>query len=688
MSGLTNPPGNDLPASKSADDNEATIFAPQPAKLAAAGGETVAPTSPPAAADPAPSTDPATPTGSTSGPKVVPSLASITTGAILAHTYEIEALLARGGMGEVYRARHTELGSQHAIKVILPQLASEARFISLFQEEARKLRRVRDDAVVGYEGLFLDENGLRYLVMEFVDGPSLAHVMATRRFSTTEILQLRDRVARGLAAAHEKGIYHRDISPDNIILVEDRTDQAKIIDFGIAKSTEPGDRTVVGQDFAGKYSWVSPEQLGLYGGTVDGRSDIYSLGLVLAAAAIGRPLPMGNSPISVIEARRGVPDLSAVPEELRAVIAPLLEPNPADRPQSMRDLLAGVPAPARSAPPQVKQEPPPDFDFLAPAEPAKHETALPPPRPVEAAPAKRRSMAPVAGAAVVAVAAIAGAGWYFLRPTPPAAPPIARPVTPTAQTDATQPQVQQQPQTPPSQTTPTQTATAPGPAPQREDVLAAAQQVTAGYQCAHLTVSLGDDLKGTVSGYVASQLDLSSLRANLVGVRGAEIAASGVQVLERPFCTVAQLLDTNTTEDAPAVEFNRSTKIYHDGDKLVLNARTGDRDGYLYVDYIDNTGSVVHMLPLPGKPAALIKAGTRVTLGTASPTPKPNEKIYEVSEPFGANMIVTFVSPKPLFDKSRPEQESFDQYGDALDAALRRTGPGVISSYSLFETHK
>ncbi|HEV2675039.1 MAG TPA: protein kinase [Aliidongia sp.] len=682
MSGLTNPPGNDLPAPKSADDEEATrIFAPQPSAIVAAQTAAAAEPTPPPAASVAATSAPSP------APKIAPSLASITTGAILAHTYEIEALLARGGMGEVYRARHTELGSQHAIKVILPALASEARFISLFQEEARKLRRVRDDAVVGYEGLFLDENGLRYLVMEFVDGPSLAQVMTQRRLSTAELLQLRDRIARGLAAAHEKGIYHRDISPDNIILVEDRADQAKIIDFGIAKSTEPGDRTVVGQDFAGKYSWVSPEQLGLYGGKVDGRSDIYSLGLVLAAAVIGRPLPMGNSPISVIEARRAVPDLSQVPEELRPVIAPLLEPNPEDRPQSMRDLLAGVPAPTR---PVITQEPPPDFDFPAPEPAGTTKTApVPPPKPVEIATAKRSSALPIAAVAVISFAAAAGAGWYFLRPAPEAVPTVAtvKPVVvPDATPKVTPPPVAAEVSSPTPQS-PTQTATAAaGPVPRREDILAAAQQVTSAYQCAHLTVSLGNDLKGNVTGFVSSQLDLSGLRASLVGLRGAEIAADGVKVFERPFCSIVQSLDTTTTAGAPAVEFNRSSKIYHNGDKLVLNARTGDRDGYLYVDYIDNTGSVVHMQPLPGKPAALVKAGTRVTLGTASPTPKANEKIYEVSEPFGSNMIVTFVSPKPLFDRPRPEQEAYDQYSDALEAALRRTGPGVDSSYSFFET--
>src|SRR6185369_10191282 len=147
------------------------------------------------------------------------------------------------------------------------------------------------------------------LVMEFVDGISLAKLIKQRALGPDEVRRLRDRCALGLAAAHEKGIFHRDISPDNIILVDGKTESAKIIDFGIAKSNDAGDRTVVGQDFAGKYSYVSPEQLGAFGGQVDDRSDIYSLGLVLVAAAQGRALDMGNSPISVIEKRQNVPDL-------------------------------------------------------------------------------------------------------------------------------------------------------------------------------------------------------------------------------------------------------------------------------------------------------------------------------------------------------------------------------------------
>src|SRR5215471_7934666 len=270
-----------------------------------------------------------------------PTAAVLTPGNLLGNTYVIEALLARGGMGEVYRARHVELGTEHAIKIILPSLADDPKIVQLFRDEARKLGRVNNDAVVDYEGFFRDERGLRYLVMEFVHGESLDQILRGRRLEADEVLRLRDRLARGLAAAHEKGIVHRDVSPENILLPGGSVDRAKLIDFGIAKSTDPSGMTVIGGDFAGKYSYVSPEQVGLFGGRVDLRSDIYSLGLVLAAAAMGfgKKLDMGSTAPTMIAARQKVPDLSEVPAVLRPVIARMLEPRPDDRPPSMRALL-------------------------------------------------------------------------------------------------------------------------------------------------------------------------------------------------------------------------------------------------------------------------------------------------------------------------------------------------------------
>jgi osmotically-inducible protein OsmY/predicted Ser/Thr protein kinase len=282
---------------------------------------------------------------------------SLNPGSLLAHTYEIVGMLARGGMGEVYRARHRYMGTEHAIKVILPELASDQRVVGLFRREAQVLRQLRHEAVVAYDGLFSDEYGRVYLAMEFVDGPSLKDALKNGAIPPDEVRMLRDRLASGLAAAHEAGVVHRDLSPDNVILPEGRLDQAKIIDFGIAKRTDPEKSTIIGSQFAGKYSYASPEQFGMYGGDVGPKSDVYSLGLILAAAASGTALPMGTSTIEVVEARRKVPDLAGVPDDLRGEIAPLLEPDPKDRPDSMREIV-GLGRPGARGRPEGRATPP------------------------------------------------------------------------------------------------------------------------------------------------------------------------------------------------------------------------------------------------------------------------------------------------------------------------------------------
>jgi serine/threonine-protein kinase len=270
---------------------------------------------------------------------------AIPAGTLLINTYRIERLLGSGGMGEVYLARHTGLGTRHAVKVIRPALFENQKILDLFRREASVLRGVRHDAVVSYDGFFLDEHGRDYLVMEFVEGPSLSERLRQRALTLEETLALRDRLANGLAEAHRKGAVHRDISPDNIILANGRLEEAKLIDFGLCKLTDPAQQTIIGSAFAGKYRFASPEQLGLFEGAIDARSDLYSLGLVLAAAITGRPLDMGITFEAVLQARRKVPDLEGVPAALREQLAAMLQPNPADRPQSLGELLERWPSP-------------------------------------------------------------------------------------------------------------------------------------------------------------------------------------------------------------------------------------------------------------------------------------------------------------------------------------------------------
>lgn len=263
-------------------------------------------------------------------------------GTLLSHTYRVEGLIARGGMGEVHRARHVDMDTWHAVKVIRPELAQDAKMVELLRREAAALREIRHEAVVSYDGVFRDEFGRILLSMEFLDGPSLHEVLQAGPLDAASVAVLLDRIASGLAAAHQRGIIHRDMSTDNVILPGRDIANAKIIDFGIAKQTAAGAGTVIGDGFAGKYGFASPEQFGLFGGQVGPQSDIYSAGLVLAAAALGHPLDMGRTPQAMIERRMSVPDLSAVEEPLRGVLCSMLEPDPQNRAGTMAELVGAL----------------------------------------------------------------------------------------------------------------------------------------------------------------------------------------------------------------------------------------------------------------------------------------------------------------------------------------------------------
>jgi serine/threonine protein kinase len=254
--------------------------------------------------------------------------------------YEIETLLAQGGMGEVYKGFNIQTGDPVAIKMILPELARNADAFALFRREASTLHNLQHEAIVRYFVFSVDPDLQRaYLAMEFVDGPSLTHRLTQGPLSVQEATILRKRIAGALDAAHRFGGIHRDISSDNVILPGNDLNRAKIIDFGIARSQRPGEGTLIGGGFAGKYNYVAPEQLGLAGGEVTAKSDIYSFGLVLAEALRGRPIDMNGTQLEIIEKRRSVPDLSDIDFTVRPLLQAMLQPLPADRP-SMAAVVA------------------------------------------------------------------------------------------------------------------------------------------------------------------------------------------------------------------------------------------------------------------------------------------------------------------------------------------------------------
>ena len=532
-------------------------------------------------------------------------------GTVLGHTYVVEALLARGGMGEVYRAKHIELGTEHAVKVILPSLANDPKVSHLLVEEARKLGRVRNDAIVNYEGLFRGEGDLRYLVMEFIEGESLTKILSRRRLEPDEVLRLRNRLVQGLAAAHDRGIIHRDLSPDNIILPEGDVDRAKLIDFGIAKSANPGDATVVGSSFAGKFSYASPEQVGLFGGQVDARSDIYSLGLVLAAAAIGfgKALEMGASPATVIAARQRLPDLAAVPASLRPVIEPMLQPRPEDRPASMRELLVAA-----------KPEPPP-ARTRAPAAPRAPRNWL---RPVLIA----------AGTVIIVGAAIAVA---MLRVSTPSGSPVD--------------ELRRQ--------------------------LAAA---TAGYQCAALDVAVSPDREVRISGHLATPQEIDRLRRDIGAISGVGPASFDVGVMGWPYCEVAAMLTPLTGQgmrDAPTLAL--TSKELHIGDRLTVDVRAPGFDGYLYIDYFNAEGEVLHVFPSGRDRLNLRPSRNHFVLGCP-----PMLTTYTLGGKPGRQLVSLVATSKPLFSDPRPEVEQARDYLANLSEAIGRAPSGKTAGAMLF----
>jgi serine/threonine-protein kinase len=267
--------------------------------------------------------------------------------------FEIDQRIASGGMGEIYRGHAIETGDPVAIKVMRTDLADNTTALALFRKEASALHYIHHEAIVRYYIFSNDPGtGRHYLAMEFVDGHPLSELLQRGPLGFEAVRLLQERLAAGLNAAHQHGIIHRDLSPDNVLIPGSDLARAKIIDFGIARSTRVGDGTIIGSGFAGKYNYVSPEQLGLFGGDVTAKSDIYSLGLVLAECLTGRPIDMGGTQFEVLEKRRVVPDLRMIDKRFRPLLEKMLQPNPADRPDSMAAVAAWRPEPETLPPPR------------------------------------------------------------------------------------------------------------------------------------------------------------------------------------------------------------------------------------------------------------------------------------------------------------------------------------------------
>ncbi len=259
-------------------------------------------------------------------------------GELLNNTYRIETVLGRGGTSEVYKARNEISGRFVAIKALKSEFSGDEGYLTLMRRE-EEIREIRHDAIVRYSENHRTPDGHIYLVMDYVQGPDLNALLKAGGLPASDLLAVATRVAQGLSVAHGRNIVHRDLSPDNIILRGGKPSEAVIIDFGIAKDTNPGAETIVGNEFAGKYAYAAPEQLS---GNTDARSDIYSLGALLLATFRGAKPDIGNNPMEVLK-RKGEPlNTDGLPEPLKSVIDKMTRPLAAERYQSADALLAAL----------------------------------------------------------------------------------------------------------------------------------------------------------------------------------------------------------------------------------------------------------------------------------------------------------------------------------------------------------
>jgi serine/threonine-protein kinase len=259
-------------------------------------------------------------------------------GDLVNNTYRVEALLGRGGTSDVYRARSEISGRLVALKVLKAEFSTNEDYLLLLTRE-EAMREIRHDAIVRYSENHRTADGHVYLLIDYVDGPGMDKKLKQGPMSAEDLLVICRRVSEGLHAAHERKIFHRDLSPDNIILRDDDPAQAVIIDFGIAKDTNPGAETIVGNEFAGKYAYAAPEQLS---GKTDARTDIYSLGASLLANYRGKSPDLGRNPMEVLQKKAETLDTEGVPEPFKSILDKMTHPNPDERFQSAAAVVAAV----------------------------------------------------------------------------------------------------------------------------------------------------------------------------------------------------------------------------------------------------------------------------------------------------------------------------------------------------------
>ncbi len=291
---------------------------------------------------------------------------SLQTGERALGRYTVGTLLGEGGMGQVWRGEHADLGMTVALKVLLGE--RDAVSLGRFKREAQLMAKVRHPNVVSVLDYGMLDDGSPCIVMEFVQGESLEHRIARGVQPWSVGLEVFRGLLRGLGAIHEQGLVHRDLKPSNVVIAPGTPETPKLIDFGIARPVEEGvvTRFTSTGMIVGTPAYMPPEQF--MGGTVDSRSDVYAAALILYEILTGT-IPFANEAniMACVFKRANLPipppvapaGLPPIPEALSLAVMAALRVDPNQRPDSAKaffgllreSVLSNRPPPPAYAPP-------------------------------------------------------------------------------------------------------------------------------------------------------------------------------------------------------------------------------------------------------------------------------------------------------------------------------------------------
>jgi serine/threonine protein kinase len=522
--------------------------------------------------------------------------------------YEILDEIGQGAMATVYKAYDPRISRELAIKVLRPEHTVNAEFLSRFLRETRAVGKLNHPNIIKIYDVGEFENQ-PYIAMELLTGQFLDQFMDSgHRFSVEEIINIATQLSSALDCAHSNGVIHRDIKPANIAWSE-KNKRIILTDFGIARieNIEATQSTLIGQ-VLGTPKYMSPEQI--LGKHIDGRTDLFSLGVVLYQLVTGQKPFSGNTLASLtfqITQQDPPPVDQYAPETPTAlvqIVQKLLKKDPNDRFSDAKTLLQALAA--------IRAE----EDIF--------------PRPKKTSPLK---YAGIAAALVLAVLVV----FYIKNLLQPEPKDVSKPIS-------VEEDIRKQTQ---------------------ESALAKKLQEKINtslirFECASLYAVVNSDQAVSIKGHISHEEDLLSLMDLMDTIPEASNVIYEVNTLVWPFCEVASILSEHKQKTPLAgtglqIETKSHSNQLIEGNNLVIELAAPDFASYLYVDYYRSDGTVVHLYPEIKKDMKKIPPATRLIIGE-------NQSPWVIQKPFGENQIVLMASKKPLVNEQRPLQEPAQDY--------------------------